>query len=67
MSVEQSNAAQQEMDIYRYRLVNKPSSLAVEFGTLMHEMDSLAPDVFEQRVEDLLDEVENAELSLKKC
>ena len=49
---------QADQETLRYRVINKPSSLTAMYVKLMSDWDSLSPDQFDDRVEDLVDEIE---------
>ena len=55
-----------DYETLRYRVVNKASTLTSQFANLMSKFDQLNPDQFEDKVEDLIDEIENQEIRLKK-
>ena len=55
-----------DYETLRYRVVNKASTLTSQFANLMAKFDQLTPDQFEDMAEDLLDEIENQEIRLKK-
>ena len=48
-----------DQETLRYRVINKPSALTSMYMKLMSEWDNLSPDQFDDRVEDLVDEIES--------
>ena len=57
---------QADQETLRYRVINKPSSLTAMYVKLMSDWDALSPDQFDDRVEDLVDEIEGQEIRLTK-
>ena len=57
---------QADQETLRYRVINKPSSLTAMYVKLMSEWDALSPDQFDEKVEDLVDEIEGQEIRLTK-
>ena len=57
---------QADQETLRYRVINKPSGLPSMYAKLMNDWNSLTPDQFEDRIEDLLDEIEGQEIRLTK-
>ena len=55
-----------DQETLRYRVINKPSGMPNMFARLMNEWDSIDADQFEDRIEDLIDEIEGQEIRLTK-
>ena len=55
-----------DQETLRYRVINKPSGLPSMYAKLMHDWDALDLDQFEDRIEDLIDEIEGQEVRLTK-
>lgn len=57
----------EDSDIYKYRIVNKPSNIAPDYFKLVAKMDEMSPEAFEDAVENIVDEIETTEVRLKKA
>ena len=55
-----------DQETLRYRVINKPSGLTTMYMKIMTDWDELTPDQFDDRVEDLIDEIEGQEIRLTK-
>ena len=55
-----------DQETLRYRVINKPSGLPNMYARLMNDWDSIDNEQFEDRIEDLLDELEGQEIRLTK-
>ena len=55
-----------DQETLRYRVINKPSGMPNMFARLMNDWDSIDNDQFEDRIEDLIDEIEGQEIRLTK-
>ena len=55
-----------DQETLRYRVISKASTLTSQYAQLMAQFDKYTPEQFDARVEEIIDEIEQQEIRLKK-